>query len=247
MARRRLDDLLVARGLAPDRDAAARLVMAGLVLSGSRRLEKPGETVRDDLAIDVRRPEHPFVSRGGVKLAAALDAFVLDCVGVVALDVGASTGGFTDCLLQRGATRVYAVDSGSNQLAWKLRGDPRVVSLERVSIRAATTAQIPEPVAAIVCDVSFAPLREVLPAALTFAAPGAWLVVLVKPQFEAARHEVGDGGIVRDPHIHERTVAAVSDWVGARPCWRVLGTMQSPIEGAEGNREFLLAARHGAG
>ena len=242
-AKTRLDVALVERGLAETRAAAQRLVMAGLVFSGERRLEKAGQGVAPDTALEVRGQPHPYVSRGGLKLAKALDHFALPVAGRIALDVGASTGGFTDCLLQRGAARVYAVDVGTNQLAWKLRSDPRVVSIEKTNMRDVKRALIPEPVELIVCDASFIGLRTVLPAALALAAPGAHLAALIKPQFEVGKGRVGKGGIVRDPALHVEVCGTVSDGLGAQPGWRVLGVVESPITGAEGNKEFLISAQ----
>jgi 23S rRNA (cytidine1920-2'-O)/16S rRNA (cytidine1409-2'-O)-methyltransferase len=243
MAKKRLDMALVERGLAETRAAAQRLVMAGLVFSNQRRLDKPGHCVADDMPLEVRGQPHPYVSRGGVKLEKALDFFAIPVTGRVALDIGASTGGFTDCLLQRGAAKVYAVDVGTNQLAWKLRDDPRVVSLEKTNIRHITPAEIPEPVDLIVCDASFIGLRTALPAALALAKPAAHLVALIKPQFEVGKGRVGKGGIVRDQALHQEVCSAISDWLAAQPGWQVLGLTDSPIEGAEGNKEFLIAGR----
>ena len=241
MAKKRLDMALVERGLAETRAAAQRLVMAGLVFSNERRLDKPGHSVADDMPLEVRGQPHPYVSRGGLKLGKALDRFAIPVAGRIALDVGASTGGFTDCLLQHGAAKVYAVDVGTNQLAWKLRRDPRVVSMERTNIRDVTTVEIPEPVDLIVCDASFIGLRTALPAALALAKPGAHLVALIKPQFEVGKGRVGKGGIVRDPALHQEVCSAIFDWLAAQPGWQVLGLTDSPIEGAEGNKEFLIA------
>ncbi len=239
----RLDALLVERGLAESRARAQALVLAGVVYSGERRLDKPGREIAVDAALSVRGEDHPWVSRGGVKLAHALARFALDPEGRVCLDIGASTGGFTDVLLAGGAARVYAVDVGHGQLAWKLRQDPRVVVLERTNARHLTREEVPEPVGAIVCDASFIGLATVLPAPLRLAAPGAWLVALIKPQFEVGRGRVGKGGVVRDPALHREACARVSDWLGAQPGWTVLGVSESPIQGPEGNREFLIAAR----
>ena len=237
----RLDVALVERGLAETRVAAQRLVMAGLVFSGDRRLEKPGQSVAEDVALEVRGQPHPYVSRGGLKLEKALEHFAIPVAGRIALDVGASTGGFTDCLLQRGAEKVYAIDVGTNQLAWKLRSDPRVISMEKTNIRDITRAQVPEPVDLVVCDASFIGLRTALPAALALAAPGAHLVALIKPQFEVGKGRVGKGGIVRDPALHEEVCTTISQWLAEQPGWHVLGIVDSPIEGAEGNKEFLIA------
>ena len=241
MAKLRLDVALVERGLAATRAAAQRLVMAGLVFSGERRLDKAGQPVTEETPLEVRGQPHPYVSRGGLKLERALDHFAIPVAGRTALDVGASTGGFTDCLLQRGAAKVYAVDVGTNQLAWKLRTDPRVVSMEKTNIRDVTRVVIPEPVDLIVCDASFIGLRTALPTALALAAPGAHLAALIKPQFEVGKGRVGKGGIVRDPALHDEVRATISAWLGEQPGWTVLGTTGSPIEGAEGNKEFLIA------
>ena len=240
-AKTRLDVTLVERGLAESRASAQRLVMAGLVFSGERRLEKAGQGIGADVALEVRGQPHPYVSRGGLKLEKAIEYFAVPVAGRIALDVGSSTGGFTDCLLQRGATKVYAVDVGTNQLAWKLRSDPRVVSMEKTNMRAVTRTQIPEPIDVIVCDASFIGLRTVLPAALELAAPGAHLVALIKPQFEVGKGHVGKGGIVRDPELHTEVCDAILAWLAEQKGWRVLGVTASPITGAEGNKEFLIA------
>ncbi|MGQ5701308.1 TlyA family RNA methyltransferase [Sandaracinobacteroides sp. A072] len=242
MARQRADQMLVERGLAESRSRAQALIMAGLVYAGERKLAKAGEMLAPDAPIEVRGRDHPWVSRGGLKLAHGLEHFGLDVTGAVALDIGSSTGGFTDVLLANGALRVHAVDVGTNQLAWKLRQDPRVVVLEQTNARALTSAHIPEAVDIIVCDASFISLAKVLEAALGFAKPGAHLVVLVKPQFEAGRQEVGKGGVVRDPAVHTRVCEEAAAWVTGRG-WRVLGITPSPITGPEGNVEFLLAAQ----
>ena len=240
-AKTRLDIALVERGLAETRAAAQRLVMAGLVFSGEKRLDKAGQTVAAETALEVRGQLHPYVSRGGLKLEKALDHFAIPVTGRIALDVGSSTGGFTDCLLQRGAAKVYAVDVGTNQLAWKLRTDPRVVSMEKTNMRALTRAEIPEPIELIVCDASFIGLATVLPAALALAAPGAHLAALIKPQFEVGKGRVGKGGIVREPELHQEVVETIQTWLGEQPGWQVLGVTESPITGAEGNKEFLIA------
>ena len=241
MAKTRLDVALVERGLAETRAAAQRMVMAGLVFSGDRRLDKPGHAIAADAVLEVRGQPHPYVSRGGLKLEKGLDHFAIAVAGRVALDVGASTGGFTDLLLQRGVAKVYAIDVGTNQLAWKLRQDPRVVSMEKTNIRDVTREEVPEPIDLIVCDASFIGLRTALPAALALAAAGAHLVALIKPQFEVGKGRVGKGGIVRDPALHQEVCTTISEWLAAQPGWRVLGVTDSPIEGAEGNREFLIA------
>jgi 23S rRNA (cytidine1920-2'-O)/16S rRNA (cytidine1409-2'-O)-methyltransferase len=236
------DQSLVDRGLAESRAKAQALILAGLVFSGERKVEKAGQGLAPDAPLAVRGREHPWVSRGGVKLAHALDHFGWDVTGVVALDVGSSTGGFTDVLLRRGAEKVFAIDVGTNQLAWKLRQDPRVIVHERTNARTLTDEIVTEPVDIIVCDASFIALAKVLDKALDFARPGGRLVVLVKPQFEAERREIGKGGVVRDPAVHERVCAAASAWIHSRG-WTVEGVVASPITGPEGNVEFLLAAR----
>ncbi len=219
------------------------MILAGLVFSGERRIDKAGQALAADAPLEVRGRDHPWVSRGGVKLAHALAQFGWDVTGTIALDVGSSTGGFTDVLLAHGAARVYAVDSGTNQLAWKLRQDERVIVHEQTSARILTPDQIPEPIDLVVCDASFIGLAKVLERPLSFAGAGARLIALIKPQFEAGRGEVGKGGVVRDPAIHARVCDEVADWLGSRG-WRVEGIVASPITGPEGNVEFLVAA-HG--
>ncbi|MBN2970900.1 TlyA family RNA methyltransferase [Roseomonas aeriglobus] len=243
MPKIRADQLIVDRGLAESRTRAQALVMAGLAFVGDRKIDKPGQMIAADAAIEVKGRDHPWVSRGGIKLAHALAHFAIDVTGAVAIDVGSSTGGFTDVLLTNGAARVYAVDSGTNQLAWKLRQDTRVVVHEQTSARVLTAAHIPEPVDLIVCDASFIGLAKVLEVPLGFAKTGARLIALIKPQFEAGRDEVGKGGVVRDPHVHDRVCRAVGDWLEATG-WTVEGLTTSPITGPEGNVEFLIAARN---
>jgi len=246
MPKLRADQLLLDRGLAESRTRAQALILAGLVFSGERKIEKAGQLLADDAPLEVRRRDHPWVSRGGVKLAHGLDHFGWDVAGAVAVDVGSSTGGFSDVLLTRGAARVYAVDSGTNQLAWKLRQDPRVVVLERTSARVLTAVHIPEAVDLIVCDASFIGLAKVLERPLAFARPDARLIALVKPQFEAGRAEVGKGGVVRNPAVHARVCGEVADWIAGQD-WRLEGVVPSPITGPEGNVEFLIAAHRRAG
>jgi 23S rRNA (cytidine1920-2'-O)/16S rRNA (cytidine1409-2'-O)-methyltransferase len=217
--------------------------MAGAVWSGDRRLDKPGQAVAPETPLEVKGEDHPWVSRGGLKLDHALDAFGIDAAGRIALDIGASTGGFTDVLLSRGAARVYAVDVGHGQLAWRLRQDPRVVVRERVNARHLTAAEIPEAPEIVTCDASFIGLETVLPAALGLARPGAALVALIKPQFEVGKGRVGKGGVVRDPALHEEVCARIARWLGGTMGWEVKGIVPSPILGPEGNREFLLHAR----
>ena len=245
MAKSRIDQLLVERGLVESRARAQALILGGHVYSGERKVEKAGQQVAEDIPLEVRGRDHPWVSRGGIKLAHGLAHFGWDVSGVVAMDVGSSTGGFTDVMLTGGAVRVYAVDSGTNQLAWKLRQDVRVVVLEQTSARILTAAHIPEPIDLIVCDASFIGLSKVLERPLTFACEGARLMALIKPQFEAGREEVGKGGVVRDPAIHTRVCDEVAAWVGESG-WTVEGIVPSPITGPEGNVEFLIAARRGS-
>ena len=215
--------------------------MAGIVFSGERKLSKAGEMLAEDVPLEVRGKHHPWVSRGGIKLDHGLTHFGFDVAGAVALDVGSSTGGFTDVLLARGAAKVYAVDVGTNQLAWKLRQDPRVVVHEQTNARSIDSSVIPEPVDIVVCDASFIALGKVLDAPLKLVRAGAKLVALIKPQFEAGREEVGKGGVVRDPAVHERVCAGAKGWVEQQG-WTVLGIERSPITGPEGNVEFLLGA-----
>lgn len=219
--------------------------MAGHVYSADRKIAKAGELLNDAAPLAVRGRDHPWVSRGGVKLDHGLAHFGWDVAGCVAIDVGSSTGGFTDVLLSRRAARVYAVDSGTNQLAWTLRQDARVVVLEQLSARALTPAHVPEPVDLIVCDASFISLTKVLAVPMGFARPAARLLALIKPQFEAGRADIGKGGVVRDPAVHDRVCRDVAGWL-AQQGWPVLGLIPSPITGPEGNREFLVAAQRDA-
>jgi 23S rRNA (cytidine1920-2'-O)/16S rRNA (cytidine1409-2'-O)-methyltransferase len=244
MSKLRADLALVAQGLAESRTRAQALILAGNVFVGDRRVAKAGDLLAADAVLTVKGRDHPWVSRGGVKLAHGLDFFGFDVTGAVGLDVGSSTGGFTDVLLTKGAARVYAIDVGTNQLAWTLRNDPRVIVHEQTNARSLTAAIVPEPVDIIVCDASFIALAKVLDAALDFARPGAMLVALVKPQFEAGREEVGKGGVVRDAAVHARVCDAAAAWVAAKG-WVVKGIEQSPITGPEGNVEFLLGAIKG--
>ncbi|MGP1282624.1 MAG: TlyA family RNA methyltransferase [Parasphingopyxis sp.] len=241
MAKMRADQALVERGLAESRSRAQALILAGTVFSGERRVEKAGQPVAADAPLEVRGRDHPWVSRGGLKLAHGLAHFGWTGEGAVAIDVGSSTGGFTDVLLSQGALRVYAVDSGTNQLAWKLRDDERVIVLERTNARHLTAEQIPEPADMIVCDASFISLSKVLETPLKFSRAETRLVALIKPQFEAGRGEVGKGGVVRDPAVHERVCAEVADWLTGAG-WRVVGVTPSPITGPQGNVEFLIGA-----
>jgi 23S rRNA (cytidine1920-2'-O)/16S rRNA (cytidine1409-2'-O)-methyltransferase len=245
MTKIRADQLLVARGLAESRTRAQALILAGNVFAGDKRVGKAGDLLADDAELNVKGRDHPWVSRGGIKLDHGLSHFKFDVAGAVALDVGSSTGGFTDVLLSRGAAKVYAVDVGTNQLAWKLRSDPRVVVHEQTNARDLTGDIIPEPVDIVVCDASFIGLQKVLDRALNLAKPGAKLVALIKPQFEAGREEVGKGGVVRDPAVHVRVCDEAAAWVQSKG-WTVCGIVRSPITGPEGNVEFLLGAVKGA-
>lgn len=245
MAKTRADQLLVDRGLVESRARGQALILGGHVYSGDRKVEKAGLQLGEDALLEVRGRDHPWVSRGGIKLAHGLAHFGWDVTGAVALDVGSSTGGFTDVLLTSGAARVYAVDSGTNQLAWKLRQDARVIVHEQTSARILTAAHIPEPIDMIVCDASFIGLAKVLERPMTFAKPAASLLALIKPQFEAGRGEVGKGGVVRDPAIHSRVCHEVETWL-VESGWTVAGIIQSPITGPEGNIEFLVAAQQGS-
>jgi 23S rRNA (cytidine1920-2'-O)/16S rRNA (cytidine1409-2'-O)-methyltransferase len=241
-AKQRADVALVERGLVESRTRAQALILAGLVYSGEQRINKAGDLIREEQPLELRGQDHPWVSRGGVKLAHALEHFGLSPKGRVALDVGASTGGFTHVLLHHGAAKVFAVDVGHGQLAWTLRNDPRVVVMERVNARYLDATQIAEPPQVVVCDASFIGLRAVLPAALGLAAPGAWAVALIKPQFEVGP-AVAKGGVVRDAGVHQRVCGEIRNWWSALEGWKVLGVEASPLLGPEGNREFLIAAR----
>jgi 23S rRNA (cytidine1920-2'-O)/16S rRNA (cytidine1409-2'-O)-methyltransferase len=237
----RLDRALVDRGLVESREKAQALIMAGEVRVNGQKASKPGQPVDVEAALEVMaRP--PYVGRGGFKLAAALRHFSIDVAGATCLDIGSSTGGFTDALLQAGAARVHAVDVGAGQLVWQLRTDPRVVLHEGINARQLTFAEIGEPVALISCDVSFISVTLILPAAVALLQPGGQMVILIKPQFEVGKGQVGKGGIVRDPELHraacERVVKTVTE-LGFET-----NIMESPILGAEGNKEFLLHAHH---
>jgi 23S rRNA (cytidine1920-2'-O)/16S rRNA (cytidine1409-2'-O)-methyltransferase len=239
---KRLDIALVERGLVPTRARARDAILRGHVTVDGALAARPAQTVEASSAIAVDDPASGYVSRGSLKLIAGLDRFGYSPAGRVALDIGASTGGFTQVLLERGATRVHAVDVGHGQLDPKLAADPRVSSREGLNARDLVAADIGEPVAAIVADVSFISLRLVLPPALALAAPAAWGIFLVKPQFEAGRDALGKGGIVRDPHTAERTAADIATWLETDMNWRVGGVILSPIEGGDGNREFLIGS-----
>lgn len=241
----RLDQLLVDRGLVESKSKAQALILSGNVLIGTQRADKAGAQVRDDAEITIKGQEHPWVSRGGMKLAKAIEHFSLDAHGVTAIDVGASTGGFTDVLLTHGAAKVYAVDVGHGQLAWKLRSDERVVVLEKTNARHLTHAEIAETVDWVVCDASFISLKTVLPAALALTKANATLVALIKPQFEVGKDQVGKGGVVRDTALHQAVCDEIEAWVGSLQGWKVRGITESPITGPMGNVEFLLCAVKG--
>ncbi len=242
MRKRRADQALVDLGLADSRSRAQALIMAGQVIAGDKRIDKAGTLIADPSALRLRGEDHPWVSRGGLKLVKALDHFAVDPTGLTALDIGASTGGFTDVLLNRGAAHVFAVDVGHGQLAWKLRQDPRVTVLEKTNARHLTAEQITMAPGLIVCDASFIGLRTVLPAPLTLAAPSCRLIALIKPQFEAGKDRVGKGGVVSDPGVHQEVCETIRDWLDGLDGWSVLGITDSPITGPAGNKEFLIAA-----
>ncbi|MEJ6595332.1 TlyA family RNA methyltransferase [Parasphingorhabdus sp.] len=242
VAKQRVDQILADRGLAESRAKAQAYIMAGLVTVAGKKIDKPGHKIASDAAIELKGKDHPWVSRGGIKLDHALQHFHIDVTGMVAIDVGSSTGGFTDVLLTGGAEKVYAVDSGTNQLAWKLRQDDRVVVHEQTSARILTAQHIPERVDIIVCDASFISLVKVLERPLQFAKEKAMLVALIKPQFEAERFNVGKGGVVRDESVRQATCEKVRDWLIASG-WDILGITESPITGPKGNVEFLIGAQ----
>lgn len=245
--KQRADVLLCERGLAESRTKAQALILAGAVFSGEQRIQKPGDLLPQDIPLSVRERDHPYVSRGGLKLAHALSHFAFPAQGLTCLDIGASTGGFTDVLLKHGAVRVYAVDVGRGQIADVLRHDPRVAVLERTNARYLNREQVPEPVDLIVCDASFIGLKTVLPAPLALTRSKAALIALIKPQFEVGKENVGKKGVVRDPALHEIVCKTITDWVNQQPGWTVIGLTASPILGPEGNKEFLLFAQRRPG
>lgn len=238
----RVDQMLVERNLAESRTRAQALVMAGVVFAGEEKIAKPGQQVAADTELEVRGRDHPWVSRGGIKLDHAIQNFALDPSDVVAMDIGSSTGGFTDVLLTHGAKHVFAVDSGTNQLAWKLRQDERVTVLEQTSARILTREHIDVPCNWVVCDASFIGLAKVLERPLALAAPQCNLVALIKPQFEVEKGEVGKGGVVRDSALHERVCSEIREWL-ERLGFDIEGIVESPITGPQGNVEFLVSAR----
>jgi 23S rRNA (cytidine1920-2'-O)/16S rRNA (cytidine1409-2'-O)-methyltransferase len=241
MSEARADVFLVEHGFAQSRNEAQAAIVAGKVRVNGRVVAKPSQTLSDAAAIEYEKP-HPYVSRGGLKLAAALDRFALTPQARVCVDLGASTGGFTDVLLAGGAKCVYAIDVGHGQMHPKLMRDARVIRREGINARDLSVAHVPEAPEAIVADVSFIGLKLALPPALAMAAHGAWLVALVKPQFEIGRWAIGKGGIVRDADAQNSALADIAHWLGGVSGWSVLGTMESPIQGGDGNREFLIAA-----
>ncbi|MEM9628264.1 MAG: TlyA family RNA methyltransferase [Pseudomonadota bacterium] len=243
MPKIRADQLTVELGLADNRTKAQALIIAGSVFWGERRIEKPGQLLADDAPLEIRGQALPYVSRGGLKLAHGLDHLELDPTDMTAIDVGASTGGFTDVLLQRGAAHVYAVDVGHGQLDWRLRNDPRVTVMEKTNARYLTAEQVDRPVDLVVCDASFISLRLVLPASLGLVKPDGWLIALIKPQFEVGKGEVGKGGVVRDEALHERVCDEIRSWLSEIQGWSVVDITPSPILGPKGNREFLIGAR----
>jgi 23S rRNA (cytidine1920-2'-O)/16S rRNA (cytidine1409-2'-O)-methyltransferase len=239
-AKIRADVALVDRGLVESRAKAQALIMAGVVFSGESKIAKAGQQIKEDQALEVRGKDHNWVSRGGLKLEKGLKEFSVDPTGFIAIDVGSSTGGFTDVLLQSGASHVFAVDVGRGQLAWKLRNDERVTVLEKTNARYLTDEQITSPVDIVVCDASFISLRTVLPAAMGFVKPGGKLIALIKPQFEVGKDNVGKGGVVRDPALHQMVCDETRDWLNGLSGWKASGITESPIKGPEGNIEFLI-------
>ena len=242
--KRRLDQLLVERGLVQSRSRAQALIMAGSVYSGSKRLDKAGAQIPENIMLELKGQDHPWVSRGGIKLEHALSHFQFNVRDTICLDVGASTGGFCDVLLSRGAAKVYAVDVGHGQLAWTVRNNARVVVIERFNARYITKKEVPDKIDFICCDTSFIGLRTVLPAPIKLAKAGAKLVALIKPQFEVSKGQVGNKRVVRDPKLHDQVCNFISDWLIGLDGWEVIGIEKSPITGPEGNVEFLIAASY---
>jgi 23S rRNA (cytidine1920-2'-O)/16S rRNA (cytidine1409-2'-O)-methyltransferase len=240
--KRRLDQILVERGLADSRRRAQALIMAGLVYSETKRLDKAGMQTPENIPLELKGQDHPWVSRGGLKLDHGLNYFQLDVMDAMCLDLGASTGGFCDVLLDRGAARVYAVDVGHGQLAWKIRNDDRIIVLERTNARYISRAEVPDEIDFICCDASFIGLQTILPASMKLAKSGAGMVALIKPQFEVGKGLVGKKGVVRDPVLHEEVCDRTSEWINTLPDWQFLGIEKSPITGPEGNIEFLIGA-----
>lgn len=245
-AKQRADSLLLQQGHADSLAKAQALIMAGVVFAATRRIDKAADLLAADTLLHIKNKGHDFVSRGALKLQGALDHFALSPNGLIGLDIGASTGGFTELLLRRGAHHVYAVDVGTNQLDWKLRSDPRVTALEQCDARSLTTTLIPQSPQLITADISFASLIRVMPAALKLAAPDAITILLIKPQFELPRAQVPDGGIVKDTAAQAAICASVHQWLEQDMGWQILGMIPSPITGQDGNQEFLIAARNTA-
>ena len=243
IGKKRADQLLVDRGLVESKTKAQARIMAGQVYTDTKRIDKPGQPLFEDAPLTVKGEDHPWVSRGGLKLEKGLNTFNIDPANMICMDVGASTGGFTDVLLSNGARKVYAVDVGHGQLAWKIRKDERVVVLERTNARHLTREQIPDAIEMIVCDASFIGLETVLPASMVLAEPGALMIALIKPQFEVGKGRVGKGGVVREPELHQEVCDRIESWLANETDWTVLGVTESPIKGPEGNIEFLIAAR----
>ena len=233
---------MVLKGLAKSREQANSFLMTGNVFADSKRVEKSGQQVSQNSKIEIKGKRHPWVSRGGIKLNKAISEFNLDCNFITALDIGASTGGFTDVLLSNGASKIYAVDVGYGQLDWKLRQDERVIVKEKTNARYLTDEIIQDPLDALVCDVSFISLKKVLPAGLRLLKSHGWLVALIKPQFEVGKGLVGKGGVVRDPKLHETVINDIKKWIGLEINMHVLGVIESPILGPSGNKEFLIVA-----
>ena len=241
--KRRADQILVERGLVESRTKAQALIMAGKVFDEDGRVDKPGMRLGTNALLRVSAQDHPWVGRGGLKLAHALEVFRLDPKDCICLDVGASTGGFTDVLLTNGAARVFAVDVGRGQLAWKLQTNHRVVVMDKTNGRYLTRCDIPDDIDLIVCDASFISLKTILPAPLALAKVGTRLVALIKPQFEVGRERIGKGGFVSSPQLHDEVCQGIKSWLGQLRGWQVLGISESPIKGAEGNKEFFVCAQ----
>lgn len=239
----RADDALVTAGLAPTKSRAAAMILAGQVLLEGRPVQKAGQSIADPSKLTLKEKDHPWVSRGGLKLAKGLEHFKISLENHVVIDIGSSTGGFTDVALKNGAAKVYAVDVGKGQLDWKLRQDDRVVVLEGTNARYLTEAEIPEPVDAVVCDASFISLKTILPAPLALLKSGGVVIALIKPQFEVGKGNVGKGGVVRDPELHAAVIKDIEAWFAALEGFSVLGITESPITGPKGNKEFLIAAK----
>lgn len=236
----RTDVALVDRGLVESRSKAQALIMAGKVFSGETKITKAGHQIKEDVPLEVRGRDHPWVSRGGLKLMKAIEEFSINMSGATVIDVGASTGGFTDVALHHDAAKVYAVDVGRGQLDWKLRNDERVVVMEKTNARYLDAEQIPDVIDLVVCDASFISLKTVLPAALGLVRNGGAVAALIKPQFEVGKDNVGKGGVVRDPALHQSVCEDIVEWLNALPDWRAHGVAESPIKGPEGNIEFLI-------